>query len=94
MVLLEAMACGIPIIATPNTAAPDIITDGVEGFIVPIRDVAMLRERIQWCHDHPEELKEMGRAARRLAERFDWERYRRRLAKEVGLQFSAAVTAP
>ncbi|MFM6504773.1 MAG: glycosyltransferase family 4 protein, partial [Dolichospermum sp.] len=37
LVLLEAMACGIPIITTPNTAGPDIITDGVEGFIIPIR---------------------------------------------------------
>jgi starch synthase len=88
MVLLEAMACGIPIIATPNTAAPDIITDGVEGFIVPIRDVEMLKERIQWCHDHPEELKEMGRAARRLAEKYDWTRYRNTLAAEVRRQFN------
>jgi len=90
MVLLEAMACGIPIIATPNTAAPDIITDGVEGFIVPIRDVEMLKDRIQWCHDHPEELREMGRAARRLAEKYDWTRYRRTLAEEVQKQFAPA----
>ncbi len=94
MVLLEAMACGIPIIATPNTAAPDIITDGVEGFIVPIRDVELLRERIQWCHDHPGELREMGHAARRLAERYDWERYRRRLAQEVARRFEGAVAVP
>ncbi len=92
MVLLEAMACGVPIIATPNTAAPDIITDGVEGFIVPIRDVEMLKDRIQWCHDHPEELKEMGRAARRLAEKYDWNRYRATLASEVRKQFAEVAT--
>ncbi|MHC5731280.1 MAG: glycosyltransferase family 4 protein, partial [Nostoc sp.] len=37
LVLLEAMACGIPVITTTHTAGPDIITDGTEGFIVPIR---------------------------------------------------------
>ncbi|WLT38832.1 glycosyltransferase family 4 protein [Synechocystis sp. B12] len=45
LVLTEAMACGIPIIATPNTAGPDIITNGVEGFIIPIRDPEALQEK-------------------------------------------------
>ena len=34
----QAMACGCPVIATTNTGAEDLFTDGVEGFIVPIRD--------------------------------------------------------
>ncbi|MEO8377301.1 MAG: glycosyltransferase family 4 protein [Candidatus Sumerlaeota bacterium] len=82
MVLLEAMACGIPIITTANTAGPDIITEGVEGFIVPLRDTEALKEKIQWCHDHPEELREMGAAARRKAEEFSWKRYREKLGAE------------
>jgi alpha-maltose-1-phosphate synthase len=83
MVLLEAMACGIPIITTPNTAGPDIITDGIEGFIIPIRDVAAIEEKIEWCYSHPQELAEMGRAARRKAEELTWELYRQRLASKV-----------
>jgi alpha-maltose-1-phosphate synthase len=83
LVLLEAMACGIPIITTPNTAGPDIITDGLEGFIVPIRDTAALQERLHWCYHHPQELAEMGRAARQKAEQFTWARYRQILAQEV-----------
>ncbi|OUL30814.1 glycosyltransferase family 4 protein [Nostoc sp. 106C] len=83
LVLLEAMACGIPVITTPNTAGPDILTDGVEGFIVPIRDVEALKEKLEWCHTHPVELAEMGRAARRKAEQLNWGLYRQRLATQV-----------
>lgn len=83
MVLLEAMACGVPIITTPNTAGPDIITDGVEGFIVQIRDVDALREKIQWAHDNPVELRAMGEAARRRAEELTWARYRARLGEAI-----------
>jgi alpha-maltose-1-phosphate synthase len=83
LVLLEAMACGIPIITTPNTAGPDIITDGVEGFIIPIRDVEALKDKLKWCYSHPQELAEMGRAARRKAEELNWGLYRQRLANKV-----------
>ena len=34
----QAMACGCPVIASTNTGAEDLFTDGVEGFVVPIRD--------------------------------------------------------
>ncbi len=83
LVLTEAMACGIPIITTPNTAGPDIITDGVEGFIVPIRDEAALQEKIEWCYQNPSALAEMGRAARRRAEQLTWRKYRCQLTHEI-----------
>ena len=83
LVLTEAMACGIPIITTPNTAGPDIITDGVEGFIIPIRDVEALKEKLEWCYQHPHELSEMGKAARKKAEQLTWERYRYELSSKV-----------
>jgi alpha-maltose-1-phosphate synthase len=83
LVLLEAMACGIPVITTTNTAGRDIITDGIEGFIVPIRDVEALKEKLEWCYCHPQELAEMGRAARRKAEQLTWEQYRQKLTSRV-----------
>lgn len=83
LVLTEAMACGIPVITTPNTAGPDIITNGVEGFIVPIRDELALQEKIEWCYQNPEALAEMGRAARRKAEQLTWQKYRYLLTQEV-----------
>lgn len=83
LVLLEAMACGIPVITTPNTAGPDIIQDGVEGFIIPIRDVEALKEKIEWCYHNPEELTEMGHAARRKAEDLTWAQYRFQLGNQI-----------
>ena len=83
LVQLEAMACGIPIITTHNAGGTDIITDGVEGFIVPIRDTQALKEKIEWCYEHPHELAEMGKAARKKAEYLTWDLYRQRLANEV-----------
>lgn len=83
LVLTEAMACGIPIITTSNTAGPDLITDGVEGFIVPIRDVGALEEKLEWCYQNPDALAEMGKAARKKAESLSWENYRQQLAQKV-----------
>jgi glycosyltransferase involved in cell wall biosynthesis len=82
-VQLEAMACGIPLITTVNAGSSDIVTDGVEGFIVPIRDVEALKEKLEWCYCHPLELAEMGRAARQKAEQLTWDLYRQRLASRV-----------
>ncbi|MCB0338290.1 MAG: glycosyltransferase family 4 protein [Bdellovibrionales bacterium] len=76
MVILEAMACGIPVIATPNTAATDIIDDGVDGFVIPIRNIDALKEKILWCYDNPDQLTQMGKLARLKACHFSWERYR------------------
>lgn len=83
LVLLEAMACGIPLITTPNAAGLDLITDGVEGFIVPIRDVDALKTRLEWCYQHPEQLAAMGRNARRKAEELTWQLYRDRIQQTV-----------
>ncbi|MGG6242664.1 glycosyltransferase family 4 protein [Nodosilinea sp. AN01ver1] len=83
LVQLEAMACGVPIITTPNAAGPEIITDGVEGFIVPIRDADALQEKLEWCYQNPKKLASMGVAARRRAERLTWENYRQKFLGKV-----------
>ena len=49
----QALACGCPIIATPATGSEDLFTDGVEGFIVPIRDLDGLTDRMQRISDEP-----------------------------------------
>jgi glycosyltransferase involved in cell wall biosynthesis len=76
MVLLQAMACGLPAICTTNTAGEDVVREGVDGFVVPIRDVEALKEKIQWAYDHRSQCPEMGRAAReRVSSGFTWEDY-------------------
>jgi glycosyltransferase involved in cell wall biosynthesis len=72
----QAMASGLPVIATPNTGAEDLFTDGHEGFIVPIRDPRAIRERIEWMLGHPAQRRAMGDAARRrVADRSGWAEY-------------------
>jgi len=83
LVILEAMACGIPVITTPHTAGPDVIEDGVDGFIIPIRDVDALKDKLQWCKNNRKKLKDMGYAARKKAETMQWSIYREKLASSV-----------
>jgi len=53
LVQAQAMACGCPVIASHHTGSEDLYTDGVEGFIVPIRDAASLADRMQRIADDP-----------------------------------------
>lgn len=75
LVLLEALASGLPIITTDATAGPDLIQDGVEGFITPSGDIDRLCQAIRFFVDNPNKLSEMSRAARRCAEKFTWDAY-------------------
>ena len=82
-VLLEAMACGVPVLSTTHTALPDLITGGKEGFIVEPRRPDQLRERIEWALGHRAELSRMGELARRKAETFTCKRFRGQVAAIV-----------
>ncbi|MBD2230098.1 glycosyltransferase family 4 protein [Phormidium tenue] len=90
LVQLEAMACGIPVITTPNAGGLDLITDGVDGFTVPIRDSNALQEKLEWCYRHPKEMAKMGRAARKKAEAFTWTAYQKKLTDEIEKLFSSS----
>jgi alpha-maltose-1-phosphate synthase len=63
LVLSQALACGCPIIASTNTGGDDLIVDGAEGFIVPIRDVDALTARMQQLADDPAQQRHMSEAA-------------------------------
>ena len=81
-VLLEAMASGLPIVATDYSGADDVITEGKEGFMVPVRDVDRLAETISWCFSHRDELRVMGHAARaRIESNFTLEHYNQRMIR-------------
>lgn len=85
LVLLEALAMGLPVITTPHTAGPDLIHEGAEGFIVPIRDSRAIAERLELLHREPARLAEMSQQARRRAREFSWANYEETLAACVGL---------
>jgi glycosyltransferase involved in cell wall biosynthesis len=80
LVIGEAMAQGLAVITTPNTVGPDLITDGVDGFIVPIRSDDAIAEKLERLLSDRKLLSQIQEAARRKAKRWQWENYRRQLA--------------
>lgn len=88
-VITEAMAHGLPVITTPHTAGPDIITPGHDGLLVPAGDAAALAGAMEWCLSRPDELAELGRRAAARAARMQWEQYRRSFAAAVGAALGA-----
>jgi glycosyltransferase involved in cell wall biosynthesis len=82
LVQAQAMACGVPVIASENTGAADLFTDGVEGFIVPIRDARAIREKILTLYEDPARREQMGEAAlARVRKIGGWDDYGDRAAK-------------
>ena len=82
MVLGEALACGCPIISTVNTGARDLITDKVEGFIIPIRSYKSILEKFQYLADNPVFRKKMSSAARiRIKKLGGWDSYGEKFRK-------------
>ena len=76
MVQPQAMACGLPVIHTTNTGGEDIVRDGIDGFIVPIRDVEALKTKILYFYENPDKLAEMSESAlKRAKTSLSWDDY-------------------
>lgn len=72
----EAMSVGTPVIATPNAGATGVIREGVDGFIVPIRDPQAMADRMQQLADQPELRATMGANAKdRIQSLGGWDHY-------------------
>ena len=63
-VLKEAMAMGLPVVSTYHGGIPELVEDGISGFLVPERDVDALAEKLRYLIEHPEIWPDMGRAGR------------------------------
>jgi len=70
--ILEAMAYGKPVIASRGAGGADVITDGVDGFVVPPRDPIAIKEKIEFFMKNPDTAKTMGIAAREKAKQYTW----------------------
>jgi glycosyltransferase involved in cell wall biosynthesis len=72
----QAMACGCPLISSYHTGGEDLFTDGVEGFLVPIRSPKAIAERLQQLADEPMLQKQMSAAALAQVRHLGgWEQY-------------------
>lgn len=61
--VLEAMAMGRPIITTNAPGCRETVQDGCNGFLIPIKDVDLLVEKMEWFVKHQDKIAEMGQAS-------------------------------
>jgi glycosyltransferase involved in cell wall biosynthesis len=80
LVILEAMALGLPVIASKNTGGPDILRDGVDGFIVPVMAPEAIADCLMRFARDPKLLQEMSRNSFDRCRLFGMEAYARKLA--------------
>ena len=76
MVQLQAMACGLPVICTINSGGKEIINDDIDGYVLPIRNKHLLKEKILYLYNNKHICNEMGKNAQKKAtKQFSWEIY-------------------
>ncbi len=81
MVVTQAMACALPVIVTENVGAADLVEDGKNGFVIPIRDVEALKERLTYLYENQDERRRMGQNAyQTILSGNTWQEYGERLA--------------
>jgi glycosyltransferase involved in cell wall biosynthesis len=74
IVFLEAMACGLPVVATLAAAIPEVVPDRRAGLLVPPGDVAALAHALIELLARPSQRASYGAFGREYVERFDWDR--------------------
>ena len=82
VVLMEALAQGMPVLSTQHSGIPELVQDGESGFLVPERNVEALADKLEILIKHPEIWSEMGRAGREYVERhYDIDKLNDKLVK-------------
>jgi glycosyltransferase involved in cell wall biosynthesis len=77
LVILEAMACGVPVLCTTSTGGADFIAHRQNGLLVEPGSAEAIQLELDWALTHRDELFQIGQAARQEAQRHSWTAYRR-----------------
>jgi glycosyltransferase involved in cell wall biosynthesis len=92
--IVEAMTCGIPVVATAVNAVPEVVVPGRTGLLVPPGAPRLLGQAIAYLLDHPEEGARMAHAARQqLGDRFDPSVLGRDLSETYALALNTSTPA-
>lgn len=83
LVISEALSQGLPVITTPNTAGPDLIREGKNGFVVPIRSSLAIAEKMELLASDHMLLAKMKAEALKIASFASWANYRESFVKMV-----------
>jgi glycosyltransferase involved in cell wall biosynthesis len=89
LVILEAMACGVPVLCTTSTGGADFIAHRQNGLLIAPGSVAAIEQELAWALTHRDELFQIGQTARVEAEKHSWAEYRRKFFAA----YSASVSA-
>ncbi len=82
MVIPQLLACGVPMIITPNTGGENMVTDGENGFVVPVRSSEAITEKIELLYHDRQKLQVMkDKAAQTARQNFTWDAYGDRYEK-------------
>jgi len=80
--LKEAMAMGLPVVSTWHGGIPELVEDGVSGFLVPERDAEAIADKLDYLINHPELWEKIGTTGRaQVAEKYDMNRLNDELVK-------------
>jgi glycosyltransferase involved in cell wall biosynthesis len=77
LVILEAMACGVPVLCTTSTGGADFIQHRQNGLLIEPGSASAIEQELVWALTHRDELFQIGQAARVEAEKHTWAAYRR-----------------
>ena len=82
-VILEAMACGTPVLTTTSCGASDLIRHGENGLVIPPADLDSLMSSLEWGSKNRDKLREMGLAARATAAHHPWATFRKNIVEQL-----------
>jgi glycosyltransferase involved in cell wall biosynthesis len=89
LVILEAMACGVPVLCTTSTGGADFIVHRQNGLLIEPGSTEAIQRELEWALTHRDELFQMGQAARLEAAKHTWAAYR----SKFFAAYSASVSA-